>query len=192
MLVSSPLLNGADLMMPGVRGVQRWREGLGEGDVACVMVHGNPAPLAVGRLLVSGAAVLSALSAAQLVQGRCLEVLHVFGDALWKCAPPPHTPRLNAGAGASIGTLPRAVESAATARLTPRPRRARKGLGRVWNSVFGCSRRQEDQSGCCSLFSAGKHPPAEKGNKSLLSLSHSAAAPRNWSPPPASIPVTRY
>ena len=54
--VLAPIINGADLMLPGVLGYEHWRDGMSEGDVACIAVHGNPAPLAVGRLLVSGAA----------------------------------------------------------------------------------------------------------------------------------------
>ena len=82
--VSAFLINNADLMLPGVLGYENWRDGLNAGDVACIAVHGNPAPLALGRLLVSGAAVTASLSAAEAVQGRCLEVLHVFGDGVWK------------------------------------------------------------------------------------------------------------
>ena len=100
------LINNSDLMLPGMLGYENWRDGLNAGDVACIAVHGNPAPLALGRLLVSGAAVTASLSnptptpnptptlkpkpnptpnqvtaslsAAEAVQGRCLEVLHVF------------------------------------------------------------------------------------------------------------------
>jgi len=60
--VSAFLVNHADLMLPGVLGYENWRDGLNAGDVACIAVHGNPAPLALGRLLVSGAAVTASLS----------------------------------------------------------------------------------------------------------------------------------
>ena len=59
--VSAFLINHADLMLPGVLGYENWRDGLNAGDVACIAVHGNPAPLALGRLLVSGAAVTASL-----------------------------------------------------------------------------------------------------------------------------------
>ena len=76
------LINNADLMLPGVLGYENWRDGLNVGNVACIAVHGNPVPLALGRLLVSGTAVTASLSAAVAVQGRCLEVLHVF-SVVW-------------------------------------------------------------------------------------------------------------
>ena len=60
--VSAFLINNADLMLPGVLGYENWRDGLNVGDVACIAVHGNPVPLALGRLLVSGTAVTASLS----------------------------------------------------------------------------------------------------------------------------------
>ena len=82
--VSAFLLKGADLMLPGVCGCEHWRADLKTGDAACVVVRGNPAPLVVGRLLVTGQELVAAMKAVESPQGRCLENLHVFGDALWK------------------------------------------------------------------------------------------------------------
>jgi translation initiation factor 2D len=111
--VSAFLTNNADLMLPGVLGYENWRDGLNAGDVACVAVHGNPAPLALGRLLVNGSVVTSSLSRAEAVQGRCLEVLHVFGDGLWKYA---GRPLPNAGFEVSEGRKTvRPLAGAATA-----------------------------------------------------------------------------
>lgn len=82
------LIGGSDLMLPGVHGV-RLQAGadaaapLAAGAVACVCVLGNPAPFAVGILLVDQPQLAAQLESPGATKGRCLELVHVFGDALW-------------------------------------------------------------------------------------------------------------
>ena len=86
--VSEYLLSGASLMLPGVIGFGGG-DGLSAGDAVCVLVSGNPAAVAVGRLAISSAELLSALASSPRPKGLAVEVLHVFGDALWRyCGKP--------------------------------------------------------------------------------------------------------
>ncbi|KAL1520676.1 hypothetical protein AB1Y20_022245 [Prymnesium parvum] len=83
--VSRFLLSGADLMLPCVmRCEPRGADAPAAGSAACVLIEGNPAAVAVGRLVVGGAALAEALATSPRPKGRCLESMHVFGDALWK------------------------------------------------------------------------------------------------------------
>lgn len=82
------VLGGSDLMLPGVMGWRLPPSGgpdavLAPGMIVCVAVFGNPAPFAIGTLLLSRRELEAQLAAPGSVKGRCLEVLHCFGDWLW-------------------------------------------------------------------------------------------------------------
>jgi predicted ribosome-associated RNA-binding protein Tma20 len=87
--VAGFILNGSDLMLPGVHGVSL-PEGadpdacLTPGGIACVAALGNPHAFAVGKLLVGRSEIEAQLSGPGNVKGRCLTTLHVFGDHLWQ------------------------------------------------------------------------------------------------------------
>lgn len=79
--VSKFVLNGADLMVPGVivpdhPEVAFGSEGLRKGLPFAVRVVGNPVPFAVGITVIDLAGFKSG-------RGRAMDVLHVYGDALW-------------------------------------------------------------------------------------------------------------
>jgi len=84
--VSRFVFNGSDVMLPGV---VREREesvrgscfGLGKivkGEIRVLFAYGNPAPFAVGEMLVDTDGIYHGG-----FQGRGMRVLHMFGDALW-------------------------------------------------------------------------------------------------------------
>ena len=88
--VSEFVLSGADLMLPGIIAADERLLTLHEGECACVCVAGNPAPFAVGRLLLPGAAIAAQIGKG--AKGRALETMHAFGDALWRlCRSKPNT-----------------------------------------------------------------------------------------------------
>ena len=74
--VSRFVLNGADLMLPGVATLSGL-EGVQLGEVCAVRVLGNPLPFAVGASLCSWEGIL-----ANRGRGKALEVLQCFGDLL--------------------------------------------------------------------------------------------------------------
>jgi len=77
--VSKFVLNGADLMLPGVAVPANGVVGLGsvsKGQKRCIKVQGNPYAIAVGKILVNQTQF-------EKLKGKGLEVLHVFKDALW-------------------------------------------------------------------------------------------------------------
>jgi len=87
------IVGGADLMLPGVRvpkdGFPLEGEGsFSQGDVYCVMVPGNPMPLAVGTTLMDSTTAAGG-------KGKLLQLVHSYGDALWAAAEGKPTP--NAG-----------------------------------------------------------------------------------------------
>ena len=115
------LINGADLLLPGVRGCDPSIPALEAGAAACVRVFGNPAALAIGVLAVSGATIADAVSRPGHVKGVALVVEHVVGDAMWKHADRP-LPNAGftadaAGASVSVAPLPGALADAPT--ITP-------------------------------------------------------------------------
>eukprot|EP00736_Rhodelphis_marinus_P013270 Rmarinus@m.16271 len=80
--VSQFLLNGADLMLPGVLVPEG---GLGDfhaGAIRSVKVLGNPVPVAVGTMIVGSDTIVRAG-----MVGKGLEVCHCFRDALWAWGP---------------------------------------------------------------------------------------------------------
>ena len=112
--VSEYVLSGADLMLPGVIGMAEGVLELSAGDAVCVLVSGNPAAVAIGRIAIGGAELGAALKATPRPKGLAVEVLHVFGDTLWRyCGKP--VPN----AGFSLGC--KAVAALGTALATPPP-----------------------------------------------------------------------
>ncbi len=77
-------------MLPGVATGAAELAQLRQGGLAAVCVPHNPAPLAVGEVVLSGD------QAAAGGKGRLLTVLHVYRDCLWELAPP-HQATPNAG-----------------------------------------------------------------------------------------------
>jgi translation initiation factor 2D len=82
--VSEFVLGGADLMLPGVCGMKAVEGSLTLGGPAAILVVGNPSPIAIGRCAVEPSALLAALESDARPKGTALEVLHVFGDSLWR------------------------------------------------------------------------------------------------------------
>ena len=80
------LINGADLLLPGVRAADDAVAGLPVGAPACVRIFGNPAAIAVGVLVAPGSAVAQAIATPGAIKGVALSVEHVIGDALWRLA----------------------------------------------------------------------------------------------------------
>lgn len=77
--VSKFVLNGADLMLPGVIVPANGIAGFGtvkKGEKRCIKIEGNPYAIAVGKMLVNQ-------SGMEKLKGKGLEVCHVFKDALW-------------------------------------------------------------------------------------------------------------
>jgi len=113
--VSEFVLSGADLMLPGVIGMAEGVLELSAGDAVCVLVSGNPAAVAIGRIAMGGAELGAALKATPRPKGLAVEVLHVFGDTLWRYCGKPIP-----NAGFSLGC--KAVAPLGTdARATPPP-----------------------------------------------------------------------
>lgn len=77
--VSKFVLNGADLMLPGLVVPANGIAGFGtvaKGQKRCIKIEGNPYPIAVGKMLVNQAQM-------EKLKGKGMEVLHVFKDCLW-------------------------------------------------------------------------------------------------------------
>jgi predicted RNA-binding protein (TIGR00451 family) len=73
--VSSFILRGADLMLPGVAGaLPLFREG----EYVSVCVEGNPSAIAVGEALLSSEAAVGGG-----MKGKGVRIITSFGDALW-------------------------------------------------------------------------------------------------------------
>ena len=72
--VSCYLLNGADLMWPGVANPEEVLKLCQVGSVVAVSVVGN-VPMAVG--------VIASICSPGIYKGRCVEVLHCYRDELW-------------------------------------------------------------------------------------------------------------
>ena len=77
--VSHYVVNGADLMLPGIIVPANGIQGMGsvtKGQKRCIKIEGNPFPIAVGKMLVNQAQF-------EKLKGKGLEVCHVFRDCLW-------------------------------------------------------------------------------------------------------------
>lgn len=77
--VSKFVLNGADLMLPGVIVPANGVVGFGsvtKGQKRCIKCDGNPYPIAVGKMLVNQAQM-------EKLKGKGLEIVHVFKDTMW-------------------------------------------------------------------------------------------------------------
>jgi len=77
--VSKFVLNGADLMLPGVLVPANGVVGFGtvtKGQPRCIKIDGNPYAIAVGRMLVNQTQM-------EKLKGKGMEVLHVYKDCLW-------------------------------------------------------------------------------------------------------------
>ncbi|EKX53792.1 hypothetical protein GUITHDRAFT_100762 [Guillardia theta CCMP2712] len=85
--VSKFVVNGADLMLPGVAvGVEgcvvRTPEDLPDfdkGDLMLIYCVGNPMPFAIGDMLMSKKDAISSG-----MKGKCMRVLHTYRDSLWE------------------------------------------------------------------------------------------------------------
>jgi len=83
--VSKYVISGSDLMMPGLHSVlpppgsDSSDYTLTAGSYVAIAVAGNPLPLAVGKLLFDP-------RSAGTAQGRVVETLHYYGDALWEAS----------------------------------------------------------------------------------------------------------
>ncbi|KAK2195606.1 bifunctional Eukaryotic translation initiation factor 2D/PUA-like superfamily/Uncharacterized domain CHP00451/Pre-PUA domain [Babesia duncani] len=84
--VSSFILRGADLMIPGII---NYSSEFKSGRIAAVQVDGNPCPFAIGicQEPLDEHGFLK-------VAGKALEVLHVYNDGIWKLG---STPSINEG-----------------------------------------------------------------------------------------------
>ena len=124
------LINGADLLLPGVRAADASVAALPAGAAACVRIFGNPSAVAVGVLAVPGAAVAEAVRSPGAVKGTALQVEHVVGDALWRLAgrPLPNSGFVVAeGGGVSVAP----VEAADDTREAERDAGVRRPVARV-------------------------------------------------------------
>jgi len=77
--VSKFVLNGADLMLPGVLVPANGVAGFGtvtKGQPRCIKIEGNPYPIAVGKMIVNQTQL-------EKLKGKGLEVTHVYKDLLW-------------------------------------------------------------------------------------------------------------
>ena len=77
--VSSFILRGADLMLPGVVVNSTEMEGLERGEYVCIRVANNPMPFAVGTSEVSYEGIQ-----VNGMKGKGVNILHMYGDELWK------------------------------------------------------------------------------------------------------------
>jgi len=82
--VLSKLMNGADLMLPGViidesKGIRAYCDGkLQKSDVVAINLENNLAPVAVGKAFRSSEDMYMAVR-----HGKAIDVLHCVGDELW-------------------------------------------------------------------------------------------------------------
>ncbi|CAE1304714.1 EIF2D [Acanthosepion pharaonis] len=93
--VFTKLTAGADLMLPGLvidEEVRPWTfKHIKKGDSCSVNLHGNLAPVAVGRMLMSGRDMYDSN-----MKGKGIGIIHHFGDELWAAgdkSQPPHIPQ---------------------------------------------------------------------------------------------------
>ncbi|DAZ98101.1 TPA: hypothetical protein N0F65_005263 [Lagenidium giganteum] len=81
--VSQFVLRGADVMLPGVVFTSMEEVmSLRKGELRAVVARGNPAPMAVGEMLVDAAEIERSGK-----KGKAMRIVHYFGDELWKMGP---------------------------------------------------------------------------------------------------------
>ncbi|KAF8819971.1 translation initiation factor sui1 protein, partial [Cardiosporidium cionae] len=81
--VSTFILRGADLMLPGVfRSPQGFEKSLIKGEKWGIRVINNRYAFAVGSSCIDESHILK-----NGMKGKCLELLHCFGDFLWQMGP---------------------------------------------------------------------------------------------------------
>lgn len=73
------ILNGADVMVPGILRRFSDLQKSQRGQIAVVFVLGNPAPIAVGKMLMSWQEMQMSV-----FKGKGVQILHHVGDCLWK------------------------------------------------------------------------------------------------------------
>lgn len=77
--VSTYVLKGADLMLPGLVHPKGGFMDIKKGDICCIRVLQNQYPFSVGKCLMDS----NQLNMIGL-KGKCVECYHTFGDALWQ------------------------------------------------------------------------------------------------------------
>ncbi|RKP13997.1 hypothetical protein BJ684DRAFT_9268 [Piptocephalis cylindrospora] len=87
------LLGGADLMLPGVVIPAEGFPDLREGDWVSITISGHKAPLAVGMMAVDTKKLTRDRQGR--LHGRCVHILHVYRDFLWKHGGKTHPPDLS-------------------------------------------------------------------------------------------------
>ena len=79
--VSSYILNGAHLMLPGIIRSEKPLKSFVSGDIVAIYVLGNPFAIAIGVSEVSSDDVYST---GYGIKGKALHVVHFFGDGIWQ------------------------------------------------------------------------------------------------------------
>jgi len=101
--VMSRIANGADLMLPGViieeeKGIKAYCDGrLNKGDLVSVNLQSNRAPVAVGTAWLSSEDMYMAAK-----KGKCVNMVHFYGDQLWAAGTKEQLPDLG---GPDMGFL---------------------------------------------------------------------------------------
>lgn len=101
--VMSRIANGADLMLPGViideeKGIKAYCDGrLSKGDLVSVNLQSNKAPVAVGTAWLSSEDMYMAAK-----KGKCVNMVHFYGDQLWAAGTKEQLPDLG---GPDMGFL---------------------------------------------------------------------------------------
>jgi len=101
--VMSRIANGADLMLPGViideeKGIKAYCDGrLAKGDLVSVNLQSNKAPIAVGTAWLSSEDMYMAAK-----KGKCVNMVHFYGDQLWAAGTKEQIPDLE---GPDMGFL---------------------------------------------------------------------------------------
>lgn len=88
--VSRYLVNGADLMIPGVSIDHPTFPRFAKDQLVAICVPGNPCPLAVGRTMMSSEELLARQGSGGVggVKGRLVSIVHCYGDGLWASMEP--------------------------------------------------------------------------------------------------------
>lgn len=173
--VSSYLLNGADLMLPGILNTTESLGRFAAGSRAAVYVAGNPAALGVGAWALSSRDMADAPSPGDM-KGKGLAMIHTYRDALWSFGGeglpnegflrdvvrplprPPSSPTPSASASASAPPPAPASASAPASAATGSPQQPEEG-----EEEGGPAK--EGVQGKSSKSSAAASPSLEGGEK---------------------------